>query len=132
MKNCKFVSVGMLLLVTGALAGPTQDEAPRPAARDATPTEIELIRDALQMKLKDADSAKFRSVRIIDPAVGSPYGDVCGDLSSKNGYGAYVGFTRFFTRFEVKPDGKRVFQTPILDDARVKLATIICSHYVLT
>lgn len=53
----------------------------------------EEIQPALEDHLKDAYSARFRKVRFFDNS-----GDVwmvCGEVSSKNSYGAYVGYTPF-------------------------------------
>ena len=51
------------------------------------------VRDAkniVRERLRDASSAQFRNVREVDG------GTVCGEVNSKNGYGAYTGFEPFF------------------------------------
>lgn len=58
-------------------------------ARDATPAEIELIRSAMAEKLKDAESARFLDVKLLEQFT------VCGKVNSKNSYGAYAGYTAF-------------------------------------
>lgn len=63
-------------------------------AEDNPPTfKAEEIQPALEDHLKDAYSARFRKIRYFDNS-----GDVwmiCGEVSSKNSYGAYVGYTPF-------------------------------------
>lgn len=56
------------------------------AVRDATPKELGAIKADLEMKLKDASSAKLQRVRV--------KGDkFCGLVNSKNGFGAYAGYS---------------------------------------
>ena len=63
-------------------------------AEDKPPTfKPEEIQPAFENHLKDAYSARFRKIRYFDNS-----GDVwmiCGEVSSKNSYGAYVGYTPF-------------------------------------
>lgn len=61
-------------------------------SRIASKAEIELIRDGMQGRLKDADSAKFRNVRI---GTTSHKDTICGDVNAKNSFGAYSGFVSF-------------------------------------
>ena len=46
--------------------------------------DYKLVTDAVKYQLKDADSAKFRNL------IGN-----CGEVNSKNSYGAYAGYGRF-------------------------------------
>lgn len=55
------------------------------------------VKQAIADGMKDPDSAKFRNVRI------KPYhgGQIaCGEVNSKNSYGAYVGYQRFAASHE--------------------------------
>jgi hypothetical protein len=47
----------------------------------------------LKRSLKDVDSAKFRDVFLSKDPKGIIW--VCGEVNSKNSYGAYAGFERF-------------------------------------
>lgn len=51
--------------------------------------------ERVKAQLRDPGSAQFRAVRLyktMDPPV------VCGEVNAKNGFGAYMGFTRFVSR----------------------------------
>lgn len=48
---------------------------------------------AIRAKLKDGDSAKFQNVFFVRGADGIPL--TCGEVNSKNSFGAYGGFQRF-------------------------------------
>lgn len=61
-------------------------------SRPATKAQIELAREGMQDRLKDADSAKFRNVRL---GGGDEKNTVCGEVNAKNSYGAYGGFVSF-------------------------------------
>lgn len=52
---------------------------------------IRKAREPIQALMKDPDTAKFRGEFI------SFMGWFCGEVNSKNEYGAYVGFKRFFS-----------------------------------
>ena len=54
------------------------------------PSLEEEAREGLATTLKDADSAKFRNLRK------DTFGKICGQVNSKNSYGAYAGFTHFY------------------------------------
>lgn len=91
------VSFALLLIVTNAAArmhdaAPAESKAPSfdNVYRPATSDEVDAIREAFQDRLRDADSAKFRNVRVIGPTH-----FVCGDINAKNGMGGYVGWRRF-------------------------------------
>lgn len=92
-----FVALAALSFAAAAVAGKPSKKAAEPPKspfenvyRDATAEEIEAIREAMQDRLKDADSAKFRNVRIIGPAQ-----TICGQYNAKNGMGAYAGYSTF-------------------------------------
>jgi hypothetical protein len=69
-------------------------------SRPATKAQIELVREAMQERLKDADSAKFRNVRF---GSGDNKGTICGDVNAKNSFGAYGGFVSFMAAY-ISPD----------------------------
>lgn len=90
------VALAMLLFAASAIAGKPAKLIGPPMAdfskvrRAALPAEIEMIRTAMQDRLKDADSAKFRNVYVIGKG-----GGICGEVNAKNGYGAYAGYRAF-------------------------------------
>lgn len=91
------IGVAALLFAASTIAGKPDKRASKPPPspfenvyRDATPEEIEAIREAFQDRLKDADTAKFRNVRIIGLTQ-----TICGQVNAKNGMGAYAGYTTF-------------------------------------
>lgn len=53
---------------------------------------IELAKEILLYSFKDPYSANFRNVRLVDYADGKV---VCGEVNSKNAYGAYIGYSPF-------------------------------------
>lgn len=58
------------------------------APRVATEAEVAAIRSAMQVKLKDADSAKFMDVFVKGITA-------CGKVNAKNTFGGYDGYRRF-------------------------------------
>ncbi len=44
-------------------------------------------------RLKDPDSAMFKSLRVVEGKGGEA---LCGEVNAKNSYGGYTGFNRFF------------------------------------
>jgi hypothetical protein len=50
---------------------------------------ISAVRKEITLQLKDPISARFRNVHLYG-------GTVCGEVNSKNIYGGYVGFKRFY------------------------------------
>nr|WP_180167713.1 hypothetical protein [Stenotrophomonas sp. SbOxS2]NYU00933.1 hypothetical protein [Stenotrophomonas sp. SbOxS2] len=56
-------------------------------AREATQKELAAIKAGLETQLKDASSARFSNVRV------DGEGSFCGLVNSKNGFGAYGGYT---------------------------------------
>jgi hypothetical protein len=62
-----------------------------------SPSEVELeeakiaeLKEFVSSSLKDPKSSQFRNVRLNS-------GVLCGEMNAKNGYGAYVGFKKFFS-----------------------------------
>jgi hypothetical protein len=71
------------------------------------PEAIELSKEAVREKLKDPDSANFRSFSIHrgeEPTDGAFY--ICGEVNAKNSYGGYAGFERFLVLFFYYPERK--------------------------
>jgi hypothetical protein len=69
---------------------------------------LELSEKEITINLKDPDSAKFRFVRLAkleDAKDNSMNSIVCGQINSKNGFGAYTGFTRFIVALTMTPKG---------------------------
>lgn len=60
--------------------------------------DLKKVEDAVKYVLKDGESARFRNV------IGN-----CGEVNSKNSYGAYAGFSRFVFK---RDNGKVVFDNP--------------------
>jgi hypothetical protein len=90
-------SIHVLFICVLALQAHASD-----SVRDATPAEIEAIRDAMVKELVDPLSAQFRDVKVSDSNAGTVYGLV----NAKNRAGGYVGFYRFLgflTLTEGKP-----------------------------
>ena len=75
----------------------------QPNSRPATEAEIELVREAMEDRLKDSESARFRNVRV---GTGEHKDVICGDVNSKNSYGAYAGFTGFMASIFDRDESK--------------------------
>lgn len=65
-------------------------------SRPATKSQIKLTREAMQDFLKDADSAKFKNVRL---GIGENKNIICGEVNAKNGFGGYSGFFTFMAMY---------------------------------
>jgi hypothetical protein len=70
--------------------------------------EVSEAKDIVRAKLRDASSAQFRNVRE------TAGGTVCGEVNSKNAYGAYTGFEPFFIYLLDQPGFPK--QWPITQD----------------
>ncbi|MFG0419745.1 hypothetical protein [Pseudomonas sp. SWI36] len=68
-----------LLVCSGAFAAGTA----------ASKADLTALKSAMEDKLKDAESSKFKDVRIAKD------GTTCGLVNAKNSYGAYSGFEPF-------------------------------------
>lgn len=56
---------------------------------DGTKKDVEALKVAMESRLKDSESARFKGVVILDD------GTTCGQVNSKNSFGAYSGFEPF-------------------------------------
>lgn len=116
MKALSFAAVALLALPAFA----------QQTSRPATEAEIEILRDGMESRLKDAESARFRNVRF---GAGEHKEVVCGEVNSKNSYGAYAGFTSFianhFDRDETKGEKDIIFVIGI--DDRYPVAQKMCA-----
>lgn len=114
--------VPVLALVAGITLGFAASAAtPKPA----TSQQLEVIRTALQDKLKDADSAKFMNVRML-PAVEGMF-NVCGKINAKNSYGAYVGYRTFFGEyFDTTNESKPFAFVMVIQDEDSPVADQMC------
>lgn len=67
------------------------------AAAAQTPPALneKLLREAMISTLKDAESARFKSIRYA-PSDAAGMWEMCGEVNAKNSYGGYAGFTRFY------------------------------------
>ena len=113
----------ILLLAAGGLSA-----APTARGRAATKAEIEVLRESLQERLKDADSAKFKDVYF---GKGENSNTVCGLVNSKNSYGAYAGYSAFvgmiFPGTE-ESAGKPIGMVIGVDTSDSPVALTLCSN----
>ncbi len=68
---------------------------------------IDIAKKEVAADMKDPDSAKFRYLRFVkagekDGLVG---GFVCGEINSKNSFGAYAGYSKFQLALTMKSKG---------------------------
>lgn len=69
---------------------------------------IALAKGEISSDMKDPESSKFRELRFIkagEKEDGTIEGYVCGEINSKNSYGAYAGYTPFYIFLSMKPKG---------------------------
>lgn len=143
-KQSGSASVWMTFLICGAafllfvhLATDSNDKSPTPTPADAAKAEqqqqflwIEASKDAVRAQLKDGNSAQFRNVIFHRGKDGLPM--VCGQVNSRNSYGAYGGYQLFAAsgrngpvvlqeQMEPKEFGK-VMKRLCLDDAARTMA----------
>jgi len=104
-------------------AHPSVDTSTYGPPRAAVETELTLIRDDLQLTLKDAESARFNNVRIRDSKDGTSV--FCGFVNSKNSYGAYSGFQPIQGSIVVI-DAKKI---PVAVMVDATLARVLCMQY---
>lgn len=83
--------------------------------------EVEL-KAAFESHLKDADSAKFRMIKHGVPDGSSSARDLCGEVNSKNSYGAYSGYEPFLALTAKSQSGKAIYMTIIIGVA----ADVMC------
>jgi hypothetical protein len=65
------------------------------AAQSAPPLNEKLLKEAMSSSLKDAESARFKSIRYV-PSNTAGMWKMCGEVNAKNSYGGYAGFSRFY------------------------------------
>lgn len=65
------------------------------SCKPAVDPAVVTAQDQVKALLRDPASAEFRKVEVY------PNDEVCGEVNSKNGFGGYVGFSRFY----VGPEG---------------------------
>jgi hypothetical protein len=84
-----------------------------------TDADKEIIRERLELELKDAQSARFKQLCKLPRKLerDTPGFGYCGLVNSKNSYGAYAGYSRFW----VGDKGGRV------DDHSTVFETFYCS-----
>jgi len=107
------VLIGML--VCGLAASGVSSAEPK--TRPATAKEIALIRSSFDNKLKDADSAKFKDVLVYVKPGPEPVHSLCGQVNSKNSYGAYAGYSPFFgVLVPMKPESETIVLIMSMDE----------------
>jgi hypothetical protein len=98
----KFLVVALTLIAGPVSAGPLADKTDRfdVGARAQMPVgdRVALAKRVVLANLRDADSAKFRNVRVVTTFMGTA---VCGEVNARNAMGGYVGFTEFVTANDV-------------------------------
>lgn len=100
-------------------------EAPRTApapVRTVTVSaqKMAVYQSAVADTLRDPESARFRSVRVVRAADGTDA--LCGQLNAKNAYGGYVGYEPFYAPLvTVKDKAVAVLWSP----SSVGLATVL-------
>lgn len=98
----KFLVVALALVAGPVSAGPLADKTARfdvgARASMAVDDRVSLARRVVLANLRDADSAKFRNVRVVSTFMGTA---VCGEVNARNAMGGYVGFTEFVTANDV-------------------------------
>ena len=62
------------------------------------------LRAAMEGRLKDADSAKYRKVQATSSGQAGSLKVLCGQVNAKNSYGGYVGFRTFFATYDGQED----------------------------
>ena len=76
----------------------------KPGAEKAT----EIGQKEISAAMRDPESSKFRYVRFIqqeETEDGTIKGVVCGQVNSKNAFGAYAGYSPFMLSLTMKPKG---------------------------
>ncbi len=73
--------------------------------------------------LKDADSAKFRNIYVIDKSL------VCGEVNAKNSYGGYTGFTFYYTL--VRADNGQLKTIIRNSDGKYNIGGVLCKQITL-
>lgn len=65
-------------------------------AQSAPKVNERALREAMEIHLKDAPSARFKNIRQQKTEAKIPgMWDICGEVNSKNSYGGYAGFETF-------------------------------------
>lgn len=107
------VLIGMLVCALGASGAMSAE----PKTRPASAKEIAIIRASFEDKLKDADSAKFKDVLVYVKPGAEPVHSLCGQVNSKNSYGAYAGYSPFFgVLVPKKPESETIVLIMSMDE----------------
>lgn len=84
---------------------------------------IEKSKKQVLNQLKDADSAKFRNIYVVDKSL------VCGEVNAKNSYGGYNGFMFYYSHVS-SLDGK--LETIIRNqDGKYNIGGVLCKQITL-
>ncbi|WP_369326749.1 hypothetical protein AB6N01_02795 [Alcaligenes nematophilus] len=95
--------LGLALGLTVGIGSVTAQERITPASE----ADIAGIRVAMEKELKDASSARFADVIMIPGEESTS--TFCGNVNSKNSYGAYGGYTPFMGMRFFRDDGKHIY-----------------------
>jgi hypothetical protein len=96
-------ALGVGLMVGGcATTGPSPDELAK--ARELTAPEKAALGRIIAASLKDPGAAQFRWMPIID-RTRDGITDYCGLVNSKNSFGGYSGFVRFYVQLSKDDSG---------------------------
>lgn len=93
-------------------------------ARTATKAEEAALRQSMESKLKDPDSAKYRKIKV----GGDEDSTICGEVNAKNSFGGYVGYVSFVGFRARLDDGTTVVEVLELDTAESSLARTMCAR----
>ena len=111
---------------------PAQPKVAYLPPRPATPDEIEKVRAALKLKLKDDVGARYASVEVAEQIGGYGGAQICGLVNAKNGFGAYAGYVPFNTAWMVFPPetnlAPRMIVINLNDDLGISTCHV-CSMY---
>jgi hypothetical protein len=113
--------IANLLLLMPMLALATDTTGPR----EPTEEERAVIEAGVKSKLRDADSAQFRGIKIGPDQKQTLM--ACGEVNSKNAYGGYVGFSKF-TAMLIQRDGKIAAAILIGIDSRNQVIADQCAQ----
>lgn len=105
MKRSVFLTIPLIFSSAVCFAG----------GKPATASDIAGIKEAMEDRLKDSDSAKIKDVRLNgDEKSGWQF---CGSVNAKNSYGAYSGFTPFMGMKLKGTDGNISYVVLGVDDS---------------
>lgn len=97
----------MLLLI-----GSTLVAAALTGCSDGGDPTLDAAKPQIAAQFRDPDAVQFKDLKVVGT---EPHRYVCGAVNGKNGFGAYVGFTRFTA--DIEGTGKTVSVTYVETEA---------------